>query len=415
MAQAMNASDKPAWERFGDAMIGWCGYVLLVPPTIFAVVTGAGDPAWVAVTLALVAATAGWIYVMYTRLPPPRQAHRLRVGLFFIGVLAFASALMLRSPIFFIFTISGFFYASTLRPLPLAFVGVFATSFLINTLLAGFPQTADAWTFYITIITLQTVIIGAGSVFGEKVAEQNEERRQALARLEEALVENAGLHAQLLTQAREAGILDERARMAREIHDTIAQGLTGIVTQLEAAGAADDDPEVRRRHMDTAAALARESLTEARRSVDALAPGRLVAAQVPDAIADMAKKWAETTGVELILDTTGDPRPLLPELEVTLFRVAQEALANVGKHAGASRVGLTISYMDDVVVLDVRDDGRGFVPAEQRGPADGFGFGLAGMEQRVRRVSGTFTVESAPGEGTALSASVPAIPAEVRA
>ena len=156
MTEPMNASVKPGWERFGDAMVGWCGYVLLVPPTVFAIVAGIGDPAWLAMTLAIAAVTAGWIYLMYTRLPPPRQAHRLRMAVFFVGVLILASVLMLRSPIFFIFTISGFFYASTLRPLPLAFVGVFATSFLINTLIAGFPQTADAWTFYIMIITLQT-------------------------------------------------------------------------------------------------------------------------------------------------------------------------------------------------------------------------------------------------------------------
>jgi signal transduction histidine kinase len=128
----------------------------------------------------------------------------------------------------------------------------------------------------------------------------------------------------------------------------------------------------------------------------------------------MAKRWAEASDVELVLDTTGDPRPLLPELEVTLFRVAQEALTNVGKHAGAGRVGLTLSYMDDVVVLDVRDDGCGFEPGAAPAAEPGSGFGLVAMEQRVRRVAGTFSIESGPGEGMALSASVPAIPAEVR-
>ena len=115
------------------------------------------------------------------------------------------------------------------------------------------------------IIAIQTLVIGAGSIVGEKVTEQNEERRQALAKLEAAMVENAGLHAQLLTQAREAGILDERARMAREIHDTIAQGLIGIVTQLEAADQARDRPADRERHLENAERLARESLVEARR------------------------------------------------------------------------------------------------------------------------------------------------------
>src|SRR5207344_3514716 len=122
----------------------------------------------------------------------------------------------------------------------------------------GIPQNAEAWTFYLAIIVVQTVAISAGAVFGEKVTEQNEERRVALARLGAALEENAGLHAQLLTQAREAGVLDERQRMAREIHDTIAQGLIGIVTQLEAADQARDRPADRDRHLSNAERLARE-------------------------------------------------------------------------------------------------------------------------------------------------------------
>ena len=406
MTEPMNASVKPAWERFGDAMVGWCGYALLVPPTVFAIVAGAGDPAWLAATLAIAAAVAGWIYLLFTRLPPPRQAHRLRMGVFFTGVLVLASILMLRSPIFFIFTISGFFYASILRPLPLAFVGVFATSFLINTLIAGFPQTAEGWTFYVVIIAIQTIVIGAGSIVGEKVTEQNEERRQALAKLETALVENAGLHAQLLTQAREAGILDERARMAREIHDTLAQGLIGIVTQLEAAEQAHDRPVDRGRHLENAERLARESLAEARRSVEASMPSALEAGTLPDALADVTREWSKLHGIPADVTVTGNAIALHPEIEVALLRVAQEALANVARHAGATRAGLTLSFIGDVVTLDVRDDGVGFVAAEPDAPS---GFGLSGMRQRIARVAGSLAIESEPGGGTALSARVPAI------
>jgi signal transduction histidine kinase len=330
--------------------------------------------------------------------------------IFFIGVLALASILMVRQPIFFIFTICGFFYAAILRPLPLAFVGVFATSFLINTLIAGFPQTADGWTFYIVIITLQTVIIGAGSVFGEKVSEQNEERRQALTKLEAALVENAGLHAQLLTQAREAGILDERARMAREIHDTIAQGLIGIVTQLEAADQARDRPTDRDRHLDNAERLAREGLAEARRSVEASMPAALESATLPDALADVTRDWSELNGIPAEVTVTGDVIALHPEIEVALLRTAQEALANVARHAGATRAGLTLSFIGDVVTLDVRDDGIGFTVPEPDGTGT-TGFGLSAMRQRVARVAGSLAIESEPGRGTALSARVPAITA----
>jgi signal transduction histidine kinase len=116
--------------------------------------------------------------------------------------------------------------------------------------------------------------------------------------------------------------------------------------------------------------------------------------------------------IDAVLTTTGDPRPMHADVEVTLLRAAQEALANVAKHAKAGRVGLTLSYMADVVTLDVRDDGVGFEPDARRahGSADG-GFGLAGMRQRVQRLAGRLDIESEPGGGTAISATVPAIPA----
>ncbi|HEX2299233.1 MAG TPA: sensor histidine kinase, partial [Pseudonocardiaceae bacterium] len=181
----------------------------------------------------------------------------------------------------------------------------------------------------------------------------------------------------------------------------------------------DAQPELHRRHVDTARSLARDSLVEARRSVQALAPGPLQDARLPDAVADLAKRWAESTDVALTVQTTGEPRPLSIDLEVTLFRVAQEALANVAKHAAASKVGVTLSYMDEVVVLDVRDDGVGFDTGgagpdpgrsgPARGPGFGAGFGLSAMRQRVARVSGRLDVESSPGAGTAVSASVPLI------
>src|SRR6185295_5447632 len=299
-------------------------------------------------------------------------------------------------------------YATILRPLPLAVVGVAASSVLVNTLIAGLPQNAESWTFYLVIISVQTVAISAGAVIGEKVTEQSEERRQALARLESALEENAGLHAQLVAQAREAGVLDERARMAAEIHDTIAQGLTGIVTQLEAAEQARDRPDAWPRHVRNATGLARESLSEARRSVEGLRPEQLETARLPDALADVARQWSDLNGVPVEVVTTGDVQPLHAEVEVALLRTAQEALANVAKHASASRAGLTLSYMGDVVTLDVRDDGVGFnVPTG--GDVRGSGFGLSAMRQRVNRVAGTLAIESEPGAGTAVSARVPAI------
>ena len=187
------------------------------------------------------------------------------------------------------------------------------------------------------------------------------ELAEANQRLEEMMAENTGLQAQLLIQAREAGAGDERQRMAREIHDTLAQGLTGIITQLEAAQQTASDAE-RERRIGNAKRLARDSLAEARRSVQALRPQALENSRLPEALADEVARWSATSGVAGEVETTGDARALHPEVEVTLLRVAQEALANVAKHAGASRAGVTLSYMEDVVSLDVRDDGAGFIP-----------------------------------------------------
>ncbi|WP_242454204.1 sensor histidine kinase [Bailinhaonella thermotolerans] len=169
-----------------------------------------------------------------------------------------------------------------------------------------------------------------------RFAEQEEERRERtleeLSRtnrlLEASLAENARLHAQLLAQAREAGVLDERRRMAREIHDTLAQGLTGIIAQLQAAEQMHEVPAPWRRPFDAVKNLARESLTEARRSVEALRPEPLQAARLGDALAGVADRWSNLHGLPVQVTTTGTPRPMAPEAELALLRTAQEALAN---------------------------------------------------------------------------------------
>ncbi|WP_255620962.1 sensor histidine kinase [Pseudonocardia sp. DSM 110487] len=402
---------------YAGLVIGTALTPIAIPPTL---------PYWL-VTGSLVLVTAAWSSAFVRHESPCAAATSTRRGaVYMVGLLALMAVLTYQSPFYAFQAFAGYVHSFAYLHGRWRWVGIVVTATMVaysqlGGSLADSPITPGYFAGWIGLILVNVALGGGFTYLGMLTSQQSQRRREMIVELNEAnrrlsdtMEENAALHVRLLAQAREAGVLDERARLAREIHDTIAQGLTGIVTQLEAAGVADGDPEVRRRHIDTASALARESLTEARRSVDALGPRQLVETQLPDAIADMAKRWAEARGVELILDTTGDPRPLLPELEVTLFRAAQEALTNVGKHAGASRVGLTLSYMDDVVVLDVRDDGRGFVPEQMPGAVDGSGFGLVAMEQRVRRVAGTVSVESAPGEGTALSASVPAIPAEVR-
>ncbi len=185
--------------------------------------------------------------------------------------------------------------------------------------------------------------------------------------------------------------------MAGEIHDTLAQGLTGIVAQLEALEHAHNRGGDWRRHLDTAAQLARESLSEARRSVRAVGPQALEDARLPDAIAEVARRWSGINGIEAEVMTTGTARPMHPDVEVTLLRAAQEALANVGRHARASRVGLTLSYMEDVVTLDVRDDGVGFTP----NGSPGFGLTACGSASSGSTASSRSSPSRAPAPRSA--------------
>jgi signal transduction histidine kinase len=335
------------------------------------------------VHLALAGAVGLWLVLARGRIP---------AAVYFTGLLAFSAALVACSPIYGFFVWSGYL-AVVLLPRRWMPAGVLSVAIVVAaSQVGGWPGGGVGdWLIYFAVVAANTGVAGSMMIVG---ARQDEQRKQ----LEAALRENAGLHQQLLVQAREAGMLDERARMAREIHDTIAQGLIGIVTQIEAA---EDSPEPRR-HLDAATQLARESLNEARRSVQALRPQPLEEARLPEALATVAEGWATLNGVAAAVSTTGDPRPLPVDVEATLLRTAQEALANVAKHASASRVGLTLSYMDDQVTLDVRDDGVGGAAARPGG------FGLTSMSQRIAGLHGALAIESEPGSGTAICASVPA-------
>jgi signal transduction histidine kinase len=227
-----------------------------------------------------------------------------------------------------------------------------------------------------------------------------DEIRRVNLRLEESLAENAALQARLVAQARATGVLDERRRLARELHDTLAQGVVAVITQLGAAQAEVD--AVDRTHVDRALAIARSTLREARLAVDALRPQALDAGSVSEALRAVADEWSARTAVSTDVRVAGSPRPVPPDAEVVLVRVAQEALSNVARHARASRVALTVSWFDDRVVLDVRDDGVGFDRGDERDGA----FGLVAMRDRVEGADGRLVVESTRAEGTTVSVSL---------
>ena len=231
------------------------------------------------------------------------------------------------------------------------------------------------------------------TVFVSAISRQSEQRRDALAQL-------AATRAELAEASRQAGVVAERERLARELHDTVAQGFISVVTQLESAEQALEEPAgvaQARPGVRTARETARTSLEELRRSVRALRPDLLESSSLPPALSELVRRWCADSGVPAELRTTGDPVALHPDAELALLRIAQEALTNVGRHARASRVVVTLSYLEDVVSLDVDDDGVGFggeAPARLR--ADG-GFGLIGMRERVEAAGGAWRWSRCPG------------------
>jgi signal transduction histidine kinase len=364
------------------------------------------------IDLALTALTAAWMLVMFTLRPSWRNQPRM-MAVFITGLIVLMAVLVVRDPWYGFFTPAGYLYAFRLFPWPWLLLPGTAVAALAGTAQSyGVDKTTPFGVLlWLAVVAMNVLVICGSAWVTWKGEQQSEQRDQALAQVREAnrkleatLAENAGLHEQLLTQAREAGVLDERQRMAREIHDTLAQGLAGIITQLQAAEQAQVPAEWRR-HVIAATRLARDSLTEARRSVDALRPEPLETARLADALAAVAERWSALHGIAVQVTTTGTAAPMPADAESALLRAAQEALANVAKHAQASRVGLTLSYMEHEVALDVRDDGRGF---DRRECPDGRrGFGLTAMRQRIEGLRGTLQVESEPGAGTAISACVP--------
>lgn len=219
--------------------------------------------------------------------------------------------------------------------------------------------------------------------------------------------------AELAEEQHRTGALAERTRLSREIHDSVGQGLSSINLLLQAAEQAwDTQPETARDHVRTAAATARDGLDEVRRVVRDLAPadlaGDVTGTALPDALPAALRRAAEQAapGMRVEVRVDGEPVVVPADVAAALVRTARGALANVREHAGAGRVALTLTYHLDEVVLDVRDDGRGFDPTQVR-PSGTRGRGLAGIRDRAAALGGRADVESAPGEGTTVSVRFP--------
>jgi PAS domain S-box-containing protein len=203
----------------------------------------------------------------------------------------------------------------------------------------------------------------------------------------------------LSQQTREAAVTEERNRMARDIHDTLAQGFTGVIVQLEAAKGAvvRGDLTDTTMRIQNASELAKSSLREARRSVLALRPPALKRGTLHAALSDLLRRMTDGTSLHAELEVSGDQKPLPSEWEENLLRITQEALTNAIKYAQAFTFRAILQYGADELDLRLSDDGRGY---DMDAPHEGFG--LMGMKERVDRMAGRLLISSSAGQGTAI-------------
>jgi signal transduction histidine kinase len=384
-----------AWEGWAPL---WHGgfYVALAIITVVVLFRAAPSGTRPAVTLALVGGMAGWYGLWAVARGVERQPPS-RVALFFVGMAALWTALIIIDPLFQV--MAAFLFV----PLCIISVGwaVAAGALFVG----GVAMRAFAFGGGISWLEVALVAlpVGFGLLLVRYVAaivKQSRERHRLIEELEDT-------RAELAAAERQAGALGERERLSREIHDALAQGFTSIVMLLEAAEESlIPDESAARRRIAQALQTARESLGEARRLVRALAPEPLVRESLPGALELLAGRLAKEVGIDARTVITGRPRPLPTAHEIALMRVAQEALANVRRHARATRATMTLSYLSEVTVLDVQDDGVGFSDRPPPGDAGG-GFGIRNMRRRLEELRGKLTVESLPGEGTTIVAELP--------
>lgn len=378
-----------AWEQW-DWVWHTAAYGLMTLNLAIASNNSERSGSFNSVTVATLA-LALW-YLPFLFVPSKLWARRVFPAVFYFapGWLIWLALIRLHSPSMML---AAFFYPQLFLRMPfrwaLVSAGIFtATSFYTGFILNGDPEALPTlWLIGFLLLASQTILSG----FINALIAQSNGRYELLEELNRT-------RAELSRAEREAGILAERQRLAREIHDTLAQDFTSIVMHLNAAKL---NATGSIQHINQAEQTAREGLNEARHLVWALQPER---ASLSQSIETLASRWSAENSIRVNISLMGSPKVLLPEKEAALFRVAQEALTNIKKHAHAHQVDITLTYMTDLIALDILDDGIGFDPAKIQ-PTIESGFGLKAMRERLEELGGTLTIEA--GNGTALAASLP--------
>ena len=348
---------------------------------------------WVVVGSALV----GIVYAVGPRWTAVARSRRA-AGAWLALLLAAWVALLLLTPDAIYLAFPWFFLLLHLLPRRAGLAGV---AFTTAVAVAGFGWHQERFTAAMVIGPVLGAAVVIATVFGyQALLAESEQRRRLIVELDRTRNE-------LAAAQHRAGVLDERERLAREIHDTLAQGLTSIQLLLQAtirslAPGQELDPARAAGLAEQARQAAQENLAEARQFVRALAPADLDESTLPAALQRLCDTTTTRTGVPVSFHQVGQVPALPTPVEVALLRIAQAALGNVTQHADPSRADITLTGMDAAVTLDVVDDGIGFdidalVPMT---PASGGqrGFGLRSMRSRAAALGGVLSVESQPGQ-----------------
>ena len=382
----MAHSKRHAWDQL-DWIWHLLAYGLMTLNLVIAAMNEDRRGSIQAITL-LTIILAFW-YLLFIFVKPDAWEKRLPLAFLYymVGWGIWLGLIYLNSPSMMLAT---FFYPQIFLRLPFRWAlasAIFLTSvtFFMAFILNGQPETFPTYLLIGALFIIVQIVLG---VFINALITQSSQRYKLLRELEQT-------RAELARAERESGTLAERQRLAREIHDTLAQDFTSIILQLTAARLSS--PTTVQIHIQQAEQIAREGLDEARRIVWAMRPEQLDYASLAQNIEQLATRFSAENSIRVETILTGSPRSLGPEKESALYRITQEALTNVKKHAHASQVNITLSYMSDLVVLDIMDNGIGF---QQANP---YGFGLKTMRDRVEELGGTLTIESEGGTAIAIS------------
>ncbi|MET9682671.1 sensor histidine kinase [Streptomyces coeruleorubidus] len=388
-----DAASAYHWER---SFRLWDTYFALIWVATLVFVLGAGRPGWPA--RAVAAALLALLIPLFVGVGRPllRQdpSDERRALAYLTAALALflPSAVLVGETRLMTFALVPQCFMTLRMRWALVAVAVINFAPVIGWALLWWPSDQDVF-FNVLFAVVTFVFSAAVGGWVIRIIEQSQERAALITELDASRHEVARLSAA-------HGALAERERLAREIHDTLAQGFTSLVMLIQAVEAElDHDLPEARRHLRLMDETARQNLAEARALVAGGAPADLDGASLPDALGRLAARH------DAVLEVTGPVRMLPAGPEVVALRTCQEALANARKHAGSSvAIGVSLAYADDTLTVSVRDDGPGFDPGAVRG-----GYGLAGLRARTVEVGGTAEVRSAPGDGTVVTVRLPVV------